>query len=539
VSSEAPLLVLARRIHTLDPAATPDGARPDALLVQHGRVLAAGRAEELRRAAPGVRTLDLRPATLTPGLADAHIHLVEWAFARREIDLAAAASPEQAAHLVARHAGRGSGWIRGRGWNPHRWRTAPTRELLDRAAPGRPVALQSHDMHALWVNTAALEHAGIGPDTPDPVGGRIVRDGEGRPTGLLLERAAELVVRSIPPVSDADAEAALLDAQAELHRHGITAVHCLPNIHITGPDPLPVLERLRARDLLRLRVLVHLPLAALDEAIRIGLRSGFGSEWIRIGGVKMFLDGALGSRTAWLREPYTGSRDHGIQVLPADEFRETVRRAANAGIASVVHAIGDAAVSLAVDVLSDPAARGPALPHRIEHVQLCPPERFAGLGTGGIIASVQPCHLITDWRAAERHWGIERCRGAYAFRSLRDGGAVLAFGSDAPVEPVDPRRGLFAAVARQDLDGQPADGWFPAERLSPADALRAYTAGPAFAAGVAGFLGTLAPGAAADFVAWDEDPLELDAPALLRLRCLATAVGGAVVWSEVPTHTHA
>src|SRR5690606_38022717 len=192
----------------------------------------------------------------------------------------------------------------------------------------------------------------------------------------------------------------------------------------------------------------------------------------------------------------------------------TVRRAAAAGIASVVHAIGDAAVSLAIDVLSDPATRVPALPHRIEHVQLCPPERFADLGAAGIIASVQPCHLITDWRAAERHWGADRCRGAYAFRSLREGGAVLAFGSDAPVEPVDPRRGLFAAVARQDLEGEPSGG-------------------------LAGRLGTLAPGAAADFAAWDEDPLELDAPALLRLRCLATAVGGSLVWSDIPSHAHA
>src|SRR5690606_7036380 len=217
----------------------------------------------------------------------------------------------------------------------------------------------------------------------------------------------------------------------------------------------------------------------------------------------------------------------------------TVRRAAAAGIASVVHAIGDAAVSLAIDVLSDPATRVPALPHRIEHVQLCPPERFAALGAAGITASVQPCHLITDWRAAERHWGPDRCRGAYAFRSLREGGAVLAFGSDAPVEPADPRLGLFAAVARQDLEGEPAGAWFPAERLAAADALRAYTAGPAFAAGLAGRQGTLSTGAAADFAAWDEDPLELDAPALLHLRCLATVVGGAVVWSDIPSHAHA
>ena len=537
--SAPPVLVLARRIHTLDPDAPADAPLPDALLAQHGRVLAVGPAAELRSAARDAQILDLRPATLTPGLTDAHIHLVEWALARREVDLSSADSPEAAARMVGRHAGQGDGWVRGRGWNPHRWAAAPTRELLDRAVPGRPVALQSHDMHALWVSSEALRRAGIDRHTPDPDGGRIVRDADGEPTGLLLERAAELVVGCIPPATDAEVEAALLDAQAELHRLGITGVHCLPNIHIAGPDPLPTLETLRARGLLRLRVLTHLPLAALDDAIRLGVRSGFGGEWIRIGAVKMFLDGALGSRTAWLREPYVDSTDHGIQVLPADDFRDAVRRAAAAGIATAVHAIGDAAVSLALDVLADPAVRVPALPHRIEHVQLCPPERFADAGRHGITASVQPCHLITDWRPAERHWGHDRCRGAYAFRSLLAGGAVLAFGSDAPVEPVDPRLGLFAALARQDLDGQPADGWFPAERLAAPEALRGYTLGPAHAAGATGAQGVLAPGAYADFAAWEQDPLELAAPDILGLRCVATVVGGAVVWTRTSEHAHA
>lgn len=534
-----PVLVLARRIHTLDPAAPADAPPPDALLTRDGRILAVGAAAELRSAAPDAQTLDLRPATLTPGLTDAHIHLVEWALARREVDLSAADSPEAAARMVARHAGQGDGWVRGRGWNPHRWAAAPTRALLDQVAPGRPVALQSHDMHALWVSSEALRRAGIDRDTPDPDGGSIVRDTAGEPTGLLLERAAELVVRCIPPATDAEVQAALLDAQAELHRLGITGVHSFPNIHIAGPDPLSTLEILRARRLLRLRVLAHIPLATLDDAIRLGVRSGFGGEWIRIGAVKLFLDGALGSRTAWLREPYVGSTDRGMQVLPAADFRDAVRRAAAAGIAIAVHAIGDAAVSLALDVLADPAVRVPALPHRIEHVQLCPPERLADPGRHGITASVQPCHLITDWRPAERHWGHDRCRGAYAFQSLLAGGAVLAFGSDAPVEPADPRLGLYAALARQDLDGQPAGGWFPAERLAAPEALRGYTVGPAHAAGAVGMQGVLAPGAYADFAAWEQDPLELAAPDILGLRCMATVVGGAVVWTRTSEHAHA
>ncbi|MBI4544151.1 MAG: amidohydrolase [Gemmatimonadetes bacterium] len=543
-AAERVVLLVADRVHTFaapPPGHTRTAATVQALLLRDGRVVAAGTAHQLQHLAPRAPRLDLRGSTITPGLTDAHAHLVEWSLARREADLSTATTPEAAAQTVARHArARAGEWVRGRGWNPHHWDALPHRSLLDAAVPDRPVALQSHDMHALWVNSQALERAGIGAGSPDPEGGRILRDEDGRPAGVLLENATQLVLQCLPPPSEQEAAGALLEGQLELHRLGITGIHSVE------ADSLRIFESVRARGRLRLRVLQHLPLARLDDAIRLGLRSALGGEWIRIGGVKMFLDGALGSRTAWLSAPYQGSSDCGVQVLPEPEFRDAVERAARAGLASTVHAIGDAAVGLALDVLALPQHRTDTLPHRIEHLQLCPPERLADAGRAGIVCSMQPAHLITDWRPAELYWGHERSRTAYAFRSLLRGGltaalygtavappagsgAVLAFGSDMPVEPPDPRLGLFAATARSDLAGEPRGGWFPEERLTTAEALRAYTLGPAHAAGLAGSQGQLTPGAFADLVAWDRDPLALSGADLLEVHVVATMVAGELV----------
>ncbi|MGH7505064.1 MAG: amidohydrolase, partial [Longimicrobiales bacterium] len=403
--SSRTLLVVADRVRAGVPQSHSPG-EAEAVWIRDGRVVAVGRARDLRSAAADAPVLALPGTTITPGFADSHIHLTEWAFARREADLSAARDPAHAAALLAAHPHPPEGWIRGRGWNPHGWDgIAPTRRILDSHFPDRPVALQSHDMHAIWANGEALRRAGIDAAMPDPAGGRIVRDEHGEATGLLLENAATLIVGRIPAPSFDEALAAVRDAQSELHALGITAVHSFPGIHTPEPDPLPILEALRARDELRLRVLHHIALDTLDAAIRIGLRSGFGGEWIRIGGVKLFLDGALGSRTAWMRAPYEGEAQCGIRTFDPRDFLDTVTRAAAAGIASTVHAIGDAAVALALDVLGRPALRVPALPHRIEHVQCCPPDLLELIHDADVTCSVQPAHLITDWRAADRYWG--------------------------------------------------------------------------------------------------------------------------------------
>jgi predicted amidohydrolase YtcJ len=513
-----PLLVLAGRVHAL---ADDAPARADAVLVRDGRIDAIGSRAALAAAAPRARRLELGAAVLTPGLTDAHVHLVEWALARRQVDLVPARSLDDALARIRHHAAAGpAGWVLGRGWSRDRIGNPPP-GALDAAVPDRPAAFQSHDMHSTWANGEALRRAAVGRDTPDPEGGRIVRDGAGEPTGLLLENACALVDRVIPERSVAEVDAAFLDAQGELHRLGLTGVHSVE------PDSLRVHERLRAADRLRLRVLQALPLRLLDEAIRLGLRSGFGGEWVRIGGIKLFLDGALGSRTALLREPYEGSADRGIETLSEADFRAAAARCGAAGLALTVHAIGDAAVARALTVLADtPPA---AVPHRIEHFQLCPPELVATAARAGIVASMQPAHLITDWRAADRDWGPHRARWSYAFRSLADAGTTLAFGSDVPVEPVDPRLGLYAATARSDLEGNPAGGWYPEEAIDGRAAFLGYTRGPALAAGLRGAAGVLAAGLPADLVAWDRDPLEARGAELLGLRCLATIVGGHVV----------
>jgi predicted amidohydrolase YtcJ len=527
--SPDPLLVIADRIHTFDPA--HHGPPPDALVMAGGSIVAVGRADALRAAIGRHRSLELPGCTLTPGLVDAHVHLTEWAMARLEVDLAPATSARHAADLLRDAAPRQPGpWLRGRGWNANRWDgDTPHATILDGIGGGRPIALQSQDMHSLWVNDAALRVAGIDRSTPDPDGGRIVRDDAGQPTGLLLENAAQLVSRSIPVPTLADVRAAVLDGQRELHSLGITGVHCFPGIHLPVPEALAVLESLRADEQLRLRVLQHFRVEFLDHAIDLGLRSGFGGDWLRIGAVKMFLDGALGSRTAWMSQPYEDSADTGVNTLDADTFEHHVRRAAAAGIATTVHAIGDAAVELAISVLEKHPAPS-ALPHRIEHVQCCPEILVGRIARAGVVCSMQPAHLITDWRTADRHWGTPRARWTYALASLLRSGATLAFGSDAPVEPVDPRLGIFAAVRRQDLRAEPADGWFPEERLQPRDAWLGYTRGPALAAG-APHSGRIAPGAPADFVAWSGDPLRLDDERILRLHCAATFVAGQPVHS--------
>jgi len=514
----ADLIVRARRIHVLG-----DGSPVEALLVRGGRIAAAGGFDEVRgMAMPGARVEDLRDAVVTPGLVDAHVHLTTYGLSLRRLDLNAAATLRDALEMIGRAASAGEGWVRGIGWDVHRWGRLPNAEDLDAVCPHRPCYFQSHDIHGAWLNSRALELCGITGDTADPEGGCIVRDHGGWPTGVLLEKAMTLAERHLPPESPAERRDALLEAQRELHRLGLTGVH---SVEVTGLEDFSALAEDGA---LRLRVLQAIQLARLSAAIETGVRSGFGGEWLRVGGVKMFLDGALGSRTAWLREPYVGNDGVGISTLPPDEFRHHVARAAEAGLASTVHAIGDAAVALAIDVLGS-VAPPRTMPHRIEHLQLCPPDLWERAGRSGIVASMQPVHLMTDIPAAETHWGHERSRSAYPFAAVARAGMPLAFGSYVPVETVDPRPGLFAAVARVGWDGEPAGGWFAEHAISAEAALRAYTEGPAHAAGLSHRTGRLLPGYDADLVAWDRDPLDCAPGELREMSCVATLVAGETV----------
>lgn len=493
----------------------------DAVWWENGSIRAIGRAAELNRVVPShIPRFELPDALVTPGLVDGHTHFAAWALGRRRVNLGEAKDRDAALRLVAGVAPV-QGWVLGQGWNANGWRDAPDRHSLDRVQTA-PVFLDSHDLHAAWLNTAGLAAAGIGGDTPDPFGGRIVRDAAGEATGLLQERAVELA-RPALPVPDANfLRTALLEGQAEAHRLGLTGIH-----DVEGEDVLRAFRQLEAEDLLRLRVLFHPPVAALPSLLSEGFRSGGGSRWLTNGGIKLFLDGSLGTQTAWMLEPYEGTHDRGLAISTLETAQDAVRTAATGGITAVVHAIGDAAVRRALDLLTDlPAA---ALPHRIEHLQCVHPLDLRRAADAGVVASMQPAHLLTDIPLVERHWG-GRGAGAYAFATLRSCGTTLAFGSDAPVASLDPRDGLFAAMVREAADGT-SGGWRRDERLSFEEALAGYTEGNAAAGGLAHRRGALAPGYDADLVAWDVDPaVEAGDPRGIRdARARLTVVGGAVV----------
>jgi predicted amidohydrolase YtcJ len=503
----------------------PPGA--DAVAVAGGRILAVGSARELAPlAGPGTRHIQGEGRTLTPGLTDAHLHFVSLARAGDRVALGGLASRAEAVAAVARFAERraDSTVLRGQGWDANRWSEQPDRAALDAVTGDRPALLESKDCHSLWANGAALRRAGITRDTPDPPGGRVERDAAGEPTGVLRESAVRLVQGLLPDSDFAADLAAARGLATECLGLGLTGVHVFEGAHEQR-----VLAAMARGGGPRVRVLAQLAHAGLEGALAAGVTSGVGDEWFRIGAVKLFADGALGSRTAAMLEPYEGEGHAGIETLTAAELRGLVRRAAEGGLACAVHAIGDRANRNALDAFAAAGARlaGVALPPRIEHAQILHPDdlpRFAALG---VVASMQPIHCTSDLELADRHWGA-RSRTAYAWRSLLASGAGLAFGSDAPVETAEPVAGLHAAVTRRRRDGGPAGGWYPEQCLSLHEALAAYTTGAARAAGEAG-RGRLAAGAAADLVLWSTDLFSTPADRLPAARADVTVLAGDVV----------
>jgi predicted amidohydrolase YtcJ len=525
MTSERVLAVRAGLIRTLDPV----HPEVECLAVRAGRIAAIGSEDEIRSLAGGTAEwLDLRPATVLPGLTDSHIHLIEWARGRTTPDTSGAGVMGEVLDIIRRRTESAppGGWLEFKGWDPA-WRSQAELADLDEASQGRAVVLVAHDLHSGWLNTVAMGRLGILDYRGDPPGGSVERDGEGRPTGVLKERALDWWYEGRPSPDDAKRKAALLEGQAALHRVGVTGVHS-----VEAPDSFRIVEGLERSGELRLRVLHHFPQRFIDTLIECGIASGFGSEWVRVGGIKYFSDGALGSQTAWMLTPYEDSEGRGILRLEPEELAADVERALNAGLSATVHAIGDAAVRVVLDILERAGSGGLAIPHRIEHLQCVHRDDLGRAGRSGIVASMQPSHLLTDIPLVEERWGPERASGTMALRSLLNAGTLLAFGSDAPVEEADPREGFYAALARRDRRGYPDRGWYPEERLTGLEVLSAYTEGPAFAAGDADRRGRLSPGYDADFCAWDVDPVTAEAEEILSGKVLATVVGGEVVHQE-------
>lgn len=514
---------------------TMDPLRPvtEAVLLRDGRVFACGSSQEILALAPDARLVDLGGRTALPGLEDAHLHLCMHGAALGQVDLTRAGSLPQALVLLREFAAGqpGSGWLLGGGWDHNLWPqpTLPTCHDLDRAIADRPVALDSKDRHSLWVNSIVLRLAGIGADTPDPAGGRIWRDAWGAPTGILSENARNLVTAAIPPATRDDWRRAARAALADCARYGITALH-----NCEGTESFRALAELEQACELTARVWHLLPLRALEEAVACGLLTGYGSERLRIGHVKMFADGALGSATAEMLAPYEGRPGHyGVVATDTKTMLEAVRLAARNGIASAIHAIGDGANRRVLDIYAQVASELPdvRLRQRIEHVQLLAEQDVPRLAQLGVIASMQPIHATQDRVMAERQWGA-RCRHAYAWRSVLSSGARLAFGTDAPVESLNPMLGLYAAVTRRSANGEPAGGWYPSERLELDEALRAYTLEAAYAGYGENARGSLVPGKLGDVTVLSRDITAGPPETLLRTEADLTILGGEIVYER-------
>jgi predicted amidohydrolase YtcJ len=435
-----------------------------------------------------------------PGLTDSHLHLAEAALAADQVQLADAATLGAALdRLRAADVGLEAGaWLTGNGWSADRWGGWPTAAQLETVAPGRLAALWAHDHHALWVSSAALAIAGLGPASRDPAGGTIRRNPDGTPSGVLQETATALVSARVPEPTAANYEAAIPDLCRRLVRLGVVAVH---DPGLLRPDPSLAGAHVAygaLADAGRLPILVFASLRAeaLGMAAERGLRSGtiLGLDphgRARLGWLKLFADGSLGSRTAAMLAPFEPAHrsaadpdDTGIWVTQPARLAELASAAATAGIATQIHGIGDAAVRAALDAFEPEAARGLPFRARIEHAQLVDPVDLPRFGRLGVIASIQPVHLRADAAQARRSWGARAERSGYAWRSLLEAGASLAFGTDAPVEPIDPWPGIALAITRRSTDwpaGTPAFG--PGEALTLDEALRAACLGPAEAEG--------------------------------------------------------
>ncbi len=477
--------------------------------------------------------LDLGDAVITPGLTDCHTHFFYWALSRAlAIDVSGLSSLNATLDRIRKSARRRrvGDWVVALGFNHNLWgRGFPQASDLDTIDANVPIMVRSRDFHTVWLNSAGVRRAGLTRKTSDPPGGRYVRDESGRPTGIVLEAATTLLpdpLQELAARSDAPARRTIDRALRSAYEHawslGFVGIHSVDDGLSLGH-----LQRHREKGQLGLRVLHAIQVGDLPAARRLGLRSGLGDDWLSIGGVKMFADGALGGQTALMYSDYPGRPGYrGVAQIAGYELREHVRTAVEGGLAVWIHAIGDRAVADVLGALD--AVRKlppPLLPHRIEHVQCIRARDVLRLARLGIVASVQPAHLLGDIPIAEQHWP-RASRNAYAYGRLRAAGVTLACGSDVPVDPIDARRSLYAGVLRMNEHGEPAGGWYPDQRVAVADVLDGFTVGAARCRGQAAPAGTLAVGAPADLTIWGTDPLRSDPADLLRIPVQGCVIDG-------------
>jgi predicted amidohydrolase YtcJ len=543
-------------IHTLDSTGTTAAA----MAVRKGRIVGIGREEDVRSMYRSSRQIDLKGQHVFPGFIDAHAHLYGIGEKASLLPLQTAESRKGIVALVAaatRSVAPGA-WIRGRGWDQNRWeeKAFPGKAELDAVSPRHPVMLIRVDGHAAWVNSRALDIAGISAATPDPPGGRILKDASGIPSGILLDEAIELVRTKIPQPNPTQRQAVYRSALAACAARGITGMHDM-GIHHEQIDAI--------RSLIRKKQFPFRMTAYIDgrgddwEALLKTGRTITGDDQLTLAGLKLYADGALGSRGALLFEEYADDPGNkGIPILPRDSIRYETERALQRGLQVCVHAIGDAANRLTLNAFEE-ALRTAPTPHpplRVEHAQVLSPQDIPRFGALGVIASMQPIHCTSDMYWAEARLGGTRVHGAYAWNSLISHGALIAGGSDAPVEDPNPLWGMFAACTRKDHSGRPAtiadieqffqldkaalpnpsrfsNGWYTAETVGRANAMRMFTRWAADAAGQSAVFGSLEKGKYADFVILGEDITTVQDNRLWNTQVVATYVGGQQVYPQV------
>ena len=520
---------------------TGDSAAPwaDAVAVQGENIIAVGATTEIDRlVGPDTKLIDADGRMLVPGFIDAHVHFLDGGSTITSVQLRDAQSPEEFTRRIAEFAdGLEPGeWITGGVWDHTNWGgELPRRDWIDSVTPDTPVWVTRLDGHMGVANSLALELAGVDAETPDIEGGAIVRDDDGSPTGVLKDNAMRLVFDAIPEPTERQLDAHLEAAMQYVASNGVTSVHDMFDGTSDTWRSLETYRRARSSDLLITRIYALAPLQEWQKLSEDMAVNGPGDEWLRTGGVKGFMDGSLGSHTAAFLEPYDDTPDDsGFLLAPVDDLRLWIKDADAAGLQLNVHAIGDSAIRTLLDIFEEAAQEnGPRdRRFRMEHAQHIHPDDLSRFSAQGVIASMQPYHAIDDGRWAEQLIGSKRAQTTYAFRSLLDSGARVAFGSDCYVAPASPLQGIYAAVTRRTLDGENPEGWVPAQKISVEEALRAFTHEAAFAAFEEERKGIIRPGMLADMVLIDRDLTVIASEDIRDARVVMTIVGGRVVYSR-------
>ena len=532
----ADLLIVNARIWT----GVPAQPQAEAVAIAGGRVAAIGStAALLAWRGPTTKVIDAGGARVLPGFNDSHVHFMGGGLQLDNVDLRQAATPQAFAQLIGERAQKtpAGEWVLGGDWDDQLWDppALPTRGLIDPAAPATPVFVNRFDGHMAVANSVALRLAGVTAATPDPPGGVIVRDAAGNPTGLLKDAAMGLVNKVVPPLTPARRAQALTRALEHAASLGVTSVRDM------GPDAGDLSTYAEFAESGRLTVRISAAPSELQWAdqARLGIRRAFGTPFFTLGAVKGFADGSLGSTTAYFFEPYTDApATRGLladEMIPLEGMRQRLTAADAAGLQLCIHAIGDEAISVVLDLFAGVAQANGARDRRlrIEHAQHVALKDFDRFASQGVVAAVQPYHAIDDGRWAERRIGPARIQTTYAFRTFLDKGVRVAFGSDWPVAPLDPILGVYAAVTRATIDGKHPDGWVPAQKITVEEAVRGYTAGSAYAEFTDAEKGTLAPGALADVVILSDDIFAVAPESIRDVRVRTTIVGGRVVY-EAP-----